>query len=359
MSDHREAPIKRVNPSGREVWIARYTGPDGKRRSAGTFKLKRDAQQAINTAYETAARAPLAGPTVRAYVPTWLTRHPRAERTNHTNERRIRRMLDVDVGGVLLGDVPVAELEPLHMHRLIDYMLVTEGRARTGALNVLSSFSAMLTDAVADRDAVRNPLWGVKIRQTDPRIRKGKREIRVWSWEEMHRLAEHSACPAMIRVMSDCGLRLGEVLALERRHWRGDRLEIRQTVWRRQIMAGDKTSHGQEHGGRVVPVPPDLERLLRDMPRRIDSPFLFPDPKGRVWRENNWRRDFWEPARRAAGVDATPHELRHSWVSLLRAAGVDEADLAQIAGHTVQTMRSTYVHALGRSFEAVRGAVGA
>jgi hypothetical protein len=55
----REAPLKRRNPSGKIVWVARYTGRDGKYRIAkptwnrgkGTFTKKADAQKAIDEAY--------------------------------------------------------------------------------------------------------------------------------------------------------------------------------------------------------------------------------------------------------------------------------------------------------------------
>jgi integrase len=85
---------------------------------------------------------------------------------------------------------------------------------------------------------------------------------------------------------------------------------------------------------------------------------LFPTATGKVWQERNWRRTVWAPACAASGIDARPHELRHSYVSLMRAASVDAADLAAITGHSVETMHSRYTHAVGRSFEQVRGAVG-
>jgi hypothetical protein len=52
----REQPLPRTNPSGEKVWVARYTDPHiGKRRSAGTYKRKRDAQDAIDRAYDAPA----------------------------------------------------------------------------------------------------------------------------------------------------------------------------------------------------------------------------------------------------------------------------------------------------------------
>jgi integrase len=59
-----------------------------------------------------------------------------------------------------------------------------------------------------------------------------------------------------------------------------------------------------------------------------------------------------------AEIDPTPHEFRHSWVTHLRAGGVDPADLADVAGHSVQTATSRYAHPLRRSFEQIRSVVG-
>jgi Phage integrase family. len=53
-----------------------------------------------------------------------------------------------------------------------------------------------------------------------------------------------------------------------------------------------------------------------------------------------------------------PHECRHSYVTHLRAAGVNDANLAQIAGHRIETMLARYTHAVGGSFGEVRRAIG-
>jgi integrase len=66
----------------------------------------------------------------------------------------------------------------------------------------------------------------------------------------------------------------------------------------------------------------------------------------------------WLPAREASGMDPTPHEFRHSYVSLLRAEGVNQEDLAAICGHSVMTATRHYAHALNRSGDAVRQLVG-
>ena len=57
-------------------------------------------------------------------------------------------------------------------------------------------------------------------------------------------------------------------------------------------------------------------------------------------------------------IDIRPQECRHSYVTHLRAAGVNDANLAKIAGHRVETMLARYTHPTRNSFATVRGAIG-
>jgi integrase len=355
-----ERPLPRTNPSGRKVWVARYTDRHGKRRSAGTFDLRRDAQEAIWRAYEREAGGTPKLKTVRAYYGRWLDDHPRSERTAKSYEGRLRAVLDVKVDGALFGDWIMEEVRRPQARQLVRVLLVDQGRAASGAQGVLRALSAMWRDATDDDYIdVRNPFHGLTVRASDPRVKKAPRRVRVWSWEQMHEFAaaagEHEA---MVRVLSDCGLRLGEMLALERRHWSGESLEVRQTAWEGRVMQGTKIDHGEADAGRVVPVPLPLADLLRARPPRLDTRLLFPAGSGQVWWEGTWRRDVWTPAKDATGMDPTPHEFRHSYISLLRAEGVNAEDLAALCGHSVMTATRIYTHALNRSGDAVRQLVG-
>jgi hypothetical protein len=48
--------------------------------------------------------------------------------------------------------------------------------------------------------------------------------------------------------------------------------------------------------------------------------------------------------------DIRPHECRHPYVTHLRVAGVNGADLAEIAGYRVETILARYTHSVGVSF---------
>jgi hypothetical protein len=45
-------------------------------------------------------------------------------------------------------------------------------------------------------------------------------------------------------------------------------------------------------------------------------------------------------------------------VTHLRATSVNDADLAEIAGHRVETMLARYIHATDQGFAAIRAVVG-
>lgn len=388
--NRRESPMRRELPNGRAVFLARYTGPDGKRRywkpvwnrGSATFRLKKDAQAAIDEAYERVYGIGADAVTVGGYFETWTDRHPRSDRTNETNARRVRATLDVDVDGQPFRSWALADLRRRQVNALVGPLLVEQGRAAGGAAGILRALSAMTEDAITDELADVNPFKGVKVKGNDPRASKPARTTRIWSFEEMHAFAEAAALPrlgadgkpfernerqaaneaaagqlrrVMIRTITDTGLRLGEVLALRRADFDGERLLSRGNAHQGVITEGDTET--KKHV-RSVPCPPGLAALIKAQPPRIDTGLLFPTKTGKVFRERNFYRDVWNPARQLSGLDITPHACRHSYVSQLRAAGIDDADLADVAGHTVQTMIGRYTHALERSHEAIREAIG-
>ena len=236
--------------------------------------------------------------------------------------------------------------------------IISEPRCLHGILRALS---ATAEDAITDEVCDLNPFKGIRIRANDPRARKKPRPIRVFTFEEMHRFARAAGrYEAMVRVFTDCGLRLGEVLPLRREDFDGEILQVRRTAHEGRILEGTKTDHGEEDAGRVVPVPATLAWLL-EAQINLNGPackLLFPTPRGRLWRERTFYRDVWRPTQAAAGLDMRPHECRHSYVTHLRATDVNDADLAEIVGHRVETMLARYTHARGGSFPLIRMSIG-
>jgi integrase len=389
----RQTPYKRTYPDGRVVWIARYRDLSGRRRYAkprwadggSTFDRKCDAQRAIDEALLDQRGLRSEEPQkVGDYFSSWLERHPRSDRTNKTYRDRIGYVLDVEIEGRPLREWLFDELRRRHIHDVLDHLLRGQGRAAEGARGVLRALSAMAEDAISDDAAEANPFMGVRLRGSDPRIRKPPRKIRVWSFSQMREFAAAGRAEvrartprppdprsrgryrsrqrfypahdyeALLLTPALTGLRLGEFLALRRSSFRDGMLSFECSAHEGELIG---TSDQKNHE-RSVPVPPSLARLLEALPPGgADAP-LFPTPRGHTWRERNFYRDVWEPARIASGLDPTPHEFRHSYITHLRAAGVDDADLARIAGHRIETMISVYTHPLEQSHDAIRQVIG-
>jgi integrase len=389
----RQTPYKRTYPDGRVVWVARFQDLAGKRQYAkpawngtkASFTLKGDAQRAIDEALERLQSGGVAEPEqIGAYFEVWLERHPRSERTNATNRNRVSYVLDVDIEGRPLRDWHFDELRRRQVLALVDHMLRVEGRAAEGARGIVRALSAMAEDAIGDDVATVNAFMGVRLRGNDPRIKKPARKPRIWSFEQMREFAaggrpevraatrrprdprnrrRYQAKPrfysahdyeALLLTPGFTGLRLGEFLALRRTDFDGAAFNFSFSAHEGELVRSSE----QKNHERTVPVPPTLVGLIESTPARIDTDLLFPTPRGKLWRERNFYRDVWVPAQIATGLDPTPHEFRHSYVTHLRAAGIDDADLAQVAGHRVETMISVYTHPLERSHDAIRQAIG-
>jgi hypothetical protein len=114
MPRHRERPTSRVNPSGEKAWVARATDPQGKRQWLGTFKLKREAHDTIDAAYEEWRSAPAARDTIGQYAADWTERHPRSRRTNYDRNSKLRQVLDVEIEGRKLRDWRFSQLQRSH-----------------------------------------------------------------------------------------------------------------------------------------------------------------------------------------------------------------------------------------------------
>jgi integrase len=278
VASRRERPIPRVNPSGEKSWVARATDATGKRRYRGTFKLKREAQDAIDAAYEEWENAPARRDTVGEYAAAWTEHHPRSARTDYDRNSKLRQVLDVEIDGRRLRDWPFAELRRAHARELVDHMLRQQGRAVAGAGAILRVLSAMAEDAVDDQCATVNPFEGVRLRGGDARVTKPARETCIWTLVEMHEFAAAAGprTEPMIRMLSDCGLRMGEMLALRRglQDLKTGFFRVRGTAWNGAVIESSREKNHDREG----PIPPSTLALLRALPTRIGVEWLFPTP---------------------------------------------------------------------------------
>lgn len=152
---------------------------------------------------------------------------------------------------------------------------------------------------------------------------------------------------AILNLLARAGLRVGEVVRLRledvEMNGRGGWLTVRAGK-------GNKT--------RRVPLNGEVRQALKawlDERPEGEEPTLFLSRSGRPLAERDVQRMVAEYAR-IAGVDASPHTLRHTFATRAIEKGVDVATLAAILGHSRLETTGRYLHpSAERMQEAVEG----
>ncbi len=149
----------------------------------------------------------------------------------------------------------------------------------------------------------------------------------------------------LVRIAAYTGLRLGELLAAR---WRDVDFKGSVLTVSRAMSAGIETT---TKSGRVrrVPLPAQASDALQRLKVRADftapEEFIFVDGVGRPLISVTVRKRF-KQARDA--VEARPlrfHDLRHTYGSLLAAAGVDLVTIKDTMGHSALATTGRYLHA--------------
>jgi integrase len=169
----------------------------------------------------------------------------------------------------------------------------------------------------------------------------------------------------MVEVMSYAGLRIGEVLLVQREDV--DVVKRRIAVTRSWTTEGTRWVQGSAKTGkgRVAPVSASLAAYLDVHVASVEpGGYLFCGPRGIApWQPDNWRSRVWKRA--IAGTDfeamgITPHDLRHTAAPMAIAAGAEVVAVQSMLGHASATeMLNAYSHLWPNRLGAITDAVEA
>lgn len=220
--------------------------------------------------------------------------------------------------------------------------------------DVFRAFRQVLAWAVAKELATRNASAGIK---NPKRKRHERREVFPFeSWDEVDAIAEeldprYRAIPV---VLVGTGLRPEELFGLDRVDVDREAgvLHVRRRFTQGVLKEGGKT----DGSSRTVPLRQRVLDALDSVPRRIDTPVLFPAPRGGRIDLERFRHREWAPALRAAGVvHRRVYDCRATFATWAIESGVELLYLARIMGTSVAQIEDTYARWLTRSDEQLRG----
>jgi integrase len=179
-------------------------------------------------------------------------------------------------------------------------------------------------------------------------------------WAEVEAIAEEldprfAAIPIFI---VGTGLRPEEWIALERRDV--DRAEGVVHVRRVYTHGALKECAKSSRQRRRVPLRSRMAEVLESLPARLDSPLLFPAPRGGYIELGKFRARHWAPALRAAGVEHRRiYDCRHTYATWSLAAGVSLFNLSRRMGTSIAMIDATYGHLAPDAEEAERALLDA
>lgn len=153
-----------------------------------------------------------------------------------------------------------------------------------------------------------------------------KKEIRIlWN-------AASSEYVSIILILIYTGCRIGELLELTK-----DNINL---VERWFYIGHAKT----EAGIREVPIAERIVPLFEYWMKK-DCSHLICTPEQEPFTYRNYLDSYWKPVVDSFGFDHLPHDTRHTCISLLAEAGVDQRIIRKIVGHKGQGVTETvYTH---------------
>ncbi len=231
-----------------------------------------------------------------------------------------------ELGNAQLGEITHAEVQAW-VNRLA---------ARLAPSSVQRSFTVLrqvLDFAVDTRGLSVDPSERTRL------PRRQRFEARFLTPDELERLASmiDPRSQAMVLVMAWATLGIGEAIGLRRS-------DLDLQTGRLRVANNVVEVSGRLHEGppktnaewRTMTLPPSVVAELRPHVARFGgSRYFFTATSGGLLRAQEWRVNVWRPAVAAAGLaPLRPHDLKHTGVALLAAAGVDLMEIARRAGHS-------------------------
>jgi len=316
--------MSRLYRRGSIYWFDFQMNGTRYRKSTGETK-RRDAENIFHAEREKARAGESSGvQEVKTYKVVDLAEEylkwAERQRSYKDKKRGIRQLVDV-FGNHDVNDLNTREIEQWQSMRLKYNKPSTVNR-------LLATLKHMVN---------KGTQWGMASDRALKQVRNVKllpennRRLRFLSIEECQRLIEccHKALKPIVVVALQTGMRRGEVLGLK---W--EQIDLIHG-----FILLDTSKNGER---REIPINTTLEYLFKEMPRSVESEYVFTGKTGKPL--TDIKKGFHTALRKAGIHDFRFHDLRHTFASQLVMAGIDITSVKELLGHKSLTMTMRYSH---------------
>ena len=246
----------------------------------------------------------------------------RATKRTWKDDERYGAVWTTELGDKALDAVKPADVEAWRRKKAKDGVTVATVNRHVAFLKRV--FNVM----IRDERCAGNPVAKVKMH------RENNTRLRFLTADEETRLEE--ACPPewwpAVVLAIQTGLRASEQFGLRWEH----------IDFLNGVITIPRSKHGEK---RHVPMNARVKQILRDMPSRLKSPWVFPGVGDEHYSICHLRDRVWRPTRKKAGLeDVRWHDLRHTFASRLVMKGADLRSVQELMGHKTILMTQRYAH---------------
>jgi integrase len=357
MTKRNSAAAPRKDPENGTWWFVIDLGQDSngrrrqaKRRGFATKKLAQEELDKLRRSVTTSTYVPPARQTFGEYLAGWLESLPTSGLRPSTVDGYRRNLLYItpSLGGRKLDKVTATDLDRLYSDLLASGLRLREGGLSPRSVRYIHVvIQKALGDAVRKGELARN----VATMASPPSAKSTRApEMSWWAPEQLRTFLDQTAAEALgplFRVAAMTGMRRGEVCGLR---WSDvdldqGRIEVRQQLLavKGELMFSERTK--TDRGRRRIDLDPTTVTVLKTQWRRQaeqklaigagyqDHDLVFAQPDGSPLDPESVAKVF---DRRVAKCEVSRirfHDLRHTHVAHLIAAGEQPLLIARRVGH--------------------------
>ena len=315
-------------------WCIRYYGPDGRQRWETVGPNRKEAETVLHQRlYEVrCGKFPILRQhervTFAAFAAEWQDKHlprVRASAADRYRTTLAHQLLPAFGDRVLSG---ITE-------EMVQAWVAETVRARRYAPKTINGAIALLkqilTSAVRWGRLPSHSLTGVR------KLRVPRRDLPLWTPVELRRflLVAPDAWRPVWLVAVFCGLRPGELQAMRwtdqnRPDFGTNKLHVTCGYEAKsKVLGAPKT----DRSVRDVDMVPTVRQVLESLPSRASGGFVFPRADGRMFSRSTMEKAWMRTIATTKVRQLRPYDLRHTFASLLIAAGKNPLYIAQQMGH--------------------------
>lgn len=228
-----------------------------------------------------------------------------------------------------LKNVPVKELRTAHLQQAID--ACHKANMSRSTLEKIRIVSVSLFNYAIENDILaKNYADFIRLPKSEKVEKERFSDLDI---KKLSDIAPVNEWASTVLIMIYTGMRISEMLGLTKFN-----VDIDAGI----ITGGIKTDAGKN---RVIPIHPKIIKYIKHW-RDKNGQALICEDNGRGMSANRYRKAYYYLALDTAEVRRlTPHACRHTFASLMAAAGVDTLHIQRLIGHAdYNTTANTYTH---------------